>query len=222
MPDAQLGKVHSAVERMKQVFREKVMLELNKYELENKRLEEQIGKEDNTRKKIREMTIRESILKEELMATRAEMESLNQQNKVLERDIHTCNFERINLTRQLQSSNEKFDKLKSDINRQMKEKSSKPRQSLFPVISKDGFNTTSAVFKQAAANHFARTASQQHLQDARHGAFNRAIDEADDNFSQVDGHGRTAVVGQSSSSRPKKKGFSFVNGRLERRFNVKK
>jgi hypothetical protein len=64
MPDAQLGNVHAAVERMKQVFREKVMVELKRLEFENMRLEEQIGKEDNTRKKIRELNIRETILKE--------------------------------------------------------------------------------------------------------------------------------------------------------------
>ena len=57
-----IGKIHSAVENMKKIFREKVMLELNKLEQENQLLEEQVSKEDNTRKKIRELTVREVVL----------------------------------------------------------------------------------------------------------------------------------------------------------------
>ena len=44
---------------MKTLYRKRVMLELNKLEQEGLLLEEQIDKDDNIRKKIRELTVRE-------------------------------------------------------------------------------------------------------------------------------------------------------------------
>lgn len=218
--EAQIGKVHSAVERLKQMFREKVMLELNKFETENKRLEEHINKEDNTRKKIRELTVRESLLKEELAATKAEMDALTQQNSVLERDIHTCNFERINLTRQLQEAKEKLDKIQIEINRQIAERARKPRKSLFPVIAKDIEVTQSAVHKKGH-KHLTKVMSHQGLEGIHPETLEEFPEESEINPSNEDVHGRESV-GQTSSSKPKKKGFAYVNGRLERRFNFKK
>jgi hypothetical protein len=220
LDDAQIGKVHAAVERLKQVFREKVVLELNKLEGETKRLEEQVNKEDNTRKKIREMTVRESMLKEELAATKAEMDALNQQNAVLERDIHTCNFERINLTRQLQDAKEKLDKIQIDVNRQIAERAHRPRKSLFPSIGKDG-QVTQSVNLKPGQKQLSKVRSQQGLTDLRHEALEEFPEESEINPSKEELPGRD-TVGYSSSSKPKKKGFAFVNGRLERRFNVKK
>jgi hypothetical protein len=219
--EAQIGKVHSAIERLKQMFREKVMLELNKFETENKRLEEQINKEDNTRKKIRELTVRESLLKEELAATKSEMDALTQQNSVLERDIHTCNFERINLTRQLQEAKEKLDKIQIEINRQIADRARKPRKSLFPVIAKESQVTQSAVQKQGH-KHLTKVKSQQGFAGLHPGTLEEFPEESEINPSKEEVYGRESVGQTSSNSKPKKKGFAFVNGRLERRFNVKK
>lgn len=57
--EEKIAKSSSILENLKVVYREKVMAELNKLEQENQRLEEQFHKEENTRKKIRELIVRE-------------------------------------------------------------------------------------------------------------------------------------------------------------------
>lgn len=218
--DAQIGKVHAALEKLKQGYREKVILQLNKLEAENKRLEEQINKEDNTRKKIRELTVRESLLKEELAATKGEMDALTQQNGVLERDIHTCNFERINLTRQLQDTKEKLDKLQLEVNKQIAERTNRSRKSLFPMISKDG-QPKSTNLKPGTAQ-LSKVKSYQGLVSQKLDLLEESLEESDAFHSKEEHKGLESQPIKATSSKPKKKGFAFVNGRLERRFNLKK
>lgn len=57
--DERIAKTSSALEQLKEVYRSRVMDEINKLEGENMMLEEQSHKDENTRKKIRELTVRE-------------------------------------------------------------------------------------------------------------------------------------------------------------------
>jgi hypothetical protein len=59
--DERIAKTSSILEKLKEVYRAKVMSELNKLESENMLLEEQGHKEENVRKKIRELTVREVV-----------------------------------------------------------------------------------------------------------------------------------------------------------------
>jgi hypothetical protein len=157
------------------------------------------------------------------------MDALNQQNSVLERDIHTCNFERINLTRQLHESKEKLEKLQLELNRQMMERSNKPRKSLFPVLSKDDVGSqapasrlkNSALQGNSSAAQFGRGISNKTLADLKSGPFLELPEESEEYQEQTNEPVRSSV-GAVSGLQQKKKGFAYINGRLERRFNVNK
>lgn len=156
------------------------------------------------------------------------MEALYQQNNVLERDIHTCNYERINLTQQLHESKEKLEKLNFDIKNQRFDKEHRARKSLFPVLSKDKDTNSipgSGPIKPMiqlrnipsnrsgnSQNSIVRPASRAHVDTSQ---------ESQDLKAAYDIPNRRSI---SNSMNPQKKSkkFAYVNGKLEARFNVKR
>ena len=154
------------------------------------------------------------------------MDALYQQNNVLERDIHTCNYERINLTQQLHESKEKLEKLNFDIKNQRFDKEHRARKSLFPVLSKDSNSIPgSGPIKPMiqlrnipsnrsgnSQNSIARPASRPCVDTSQ---------ESQDLKAAYDIPNRRSI---SNSMNPQKKSkkFAYVNGKLEARFNVKR
>jgi vacuolar-type H+-ATPase subunit I/STV1 len=57
--EERIAKTSSILEKLKEIYRDRVIKELNKLDEENLRLAEQFNKEENTRKKIRELIVRE-------------------------------------------------------------------------------------------------------------------------------------------------------------------
>lgn len=160
------------------------------------------------------------------MATKAEMEALYQQNSVLERDIHTCNYERINLTKQLHEYRERLDNLNYEINKQRIEKEQRARKSLFPVLSKDSSSMAGSgpikvmtQLKQLGSNRSANSQSSNNRPASK--AQQERSQESQELNAGYDPQDRRSISNPMSLKKKSKK-FAFINGKLEARFNVKK
>ena len=116
--DERLAKLNQYYYRLKESYRKTLADEEVRLRREHFQIDQDKVSIDQLRKRIRELTVREGLLRTEEATAKIEMEALKQQNVVLERDIHTCNFERVNLTRQLQNQKDKLDKLRQELMRQ--------------------------------------------------------------------------------------------------------
>jgi chromosome segregation ATPase len=246
--DEEAGKTAGLLARMKEMFRKKVEEEIMKVEKETQVLSEETDKEENIKRKIRELIVREGLLKEELAATKTEMDALGQQNEVLGRDIHTCNYERVNLTTQLQKSKKEYE----DLKRKIEEKKASQKKAHQQFISKhthvsnesDHRNTTkqegtSAVLAQGGDKIEAETINERksikfspgtgalgglEIRKIEEDAADYDIDEDDDQLPVISEGNRSNNLKTSKNNlrvkKSKKKMYAFVNGKLERRFVI--
>jgi hypothetical protein len=160
------------------------------------------------------------------------MAALYQQNGVLERDIHTCNYERINLTQQLHESRERLEKLTFEINKNRLEKEQRTRKSMLPALSKDsnsvGGGTAKATVHLKSVGGSNRQISATSL-SSNHPAHQIQIryensGDIQDYKPKYEGDHPTHEV-EVHSEGPKKKRpkkYDYVNGKLQGRFALKK
>jgi septal ring factor EnvC (AmiA/AmiB activator) len=138
-------------------------------------------------------------MRKELNDTRKELEALRQQNAVLERDIHTCNFERVSLTKTLQQTKETYEKLGVEIQAKELEREKNKKASLPPL-------------------HLGE--SHAEILVNRPQCERQTIPTGNSGSSELG----TSKVPQKEpeTGRKKKANFVYVNGRLERQFKIKK
>ena len=187
-------------------FRERYSKALKKFEATCLLNSKQADVDDGMKKKIRELTVREVLLKNELGSTKHEMDALVQQNSVLERDIHICNFERINLTRQLHELKEKLEKAKSDL---MKIVSTSIKKTLLPPIS--------------GGLKIGQIELGGHQDENRISEAESDISSGEEDEEEFVTAKKTQYPGNKARfvSKKKKNKFVFVNGRLEKKYSIK-
>ena len=205
-----VARTNDVFQRLKELYHLKYVRQLHSYGRLANIETEHLHTDDGLKKKIRELTVRESLLKEELQSTKIEMEALTQQNSVLERDIHICNYERLNLTKQLQATKEKLEKLKAELFRQTGAKQ-KGRKSILPPLLKEASD-----YKQQSPLHAPAFSGFPQT--------NLRIDEAESGSLESD---EALPSDQSTPAElrralKKKSRFTFANGKLERKYKVAK
>jgi chromosome segregation ATPase len=139
-------------------------------------------------------------MKKELNETKKELEALRQQNAVLERDIHTCNFERVSLTKTLKETKETYERLALEIQAKEQERERNKKASLPPLQLGDSQTDMLIHRPQGERQTIPTTGSS---------ATNK-LDSSKVQQKEVD------------NAKKQKANFVYVNGRLERQFKIKK
>ena len=150
--DERIAKLNQFFYRLKENFRKKLADDQIRLGREHHQMDQDKVSIEQLRKQIRELTVREGLLRSEESSAKIEMEALKQQNTVLERDIHTCNFERVNLTRQLQKHKDRLEKLKGLVQLQ-KEQHIRNQTKVMEEIS-SGESDTDAKEPQSRTSDF--------------------------------------------------------------------
>lgn len=165
-----------------------------------------------------------------MAATKSEMDALYQQNSVLERDIHTCNYERINLTQQLHESRDRLDKLTFELNKNRLEKDLRSRKSLLPTLSKDS-NSVGGGTAKATVQLKSVVGSNRLMSGTSHSSNNlpqqvqiryERSGESQEYQSRKDIDIPHQEFKVDAQKKKKGKKFEYVNGKLQGRFNLAK